>query len=207
MASKRILLVEGTDDEHVVKHIFGGHKLPKLDEIKELGGIDKLLESFPTRLKESDLTALGLIVDADTDLSARWQGIRNRLLNAGYLDVPEQPASDGVVVLPPSDRILPKVGVWLMPDNRTNGILEDFLKFLVPSGDVLLPYAEQTLTAIPESRFRPLDKPKALMHTWLAWQKEPGKPFGIAITARYLDDSVPQVELFVGWLKRLFFEG
>src|SRR5436190_24268592 len=28
---------------------------------------------------------------------------------------------------------------------------------------------------------------KALIHTWLAWQEKPGRPLGLAITARYFD--------------------
>jgi len=39
MASKNILLVEGTDDEHVVKNLCGYHNLGQIDEIKNLGGI------------------------------------------------------------------------------------------------------------------------------------------------------------------------
>ena len=62
------------------------------------------------------------------------------------------------------------------------------------------------MATIPESdlRFGDLAKPKALIHTWLAWQKYPGTPFGTAITARFLDPDVAQVDVLVSWLKRLF---
>ncbi len=43
------------------------------------------------------------------------------------------------------------------------------------------------------------------MHTWLAWQNKPGRPFGTAITARYLDADVPEATAFVAWLEKLFF--
>jgi len=43
------------------------------------------------------------------------------------------------------------------------------------------------------------------MHTWLAWQEEPGKPLGTAITAKFLDANVAQVDVLVAWLKALFF--
>ena len=56
-----------------------------------------------------------------------------------------------------------------------------------------------------EHVLKPLDEPKAVIHTWLAWQKEPGRPFGTAITARFLDPNVPEVDVLVAWLKRLFF--
>ena len=34
MANGKILLVEGTDDEHVLKHICGNRDIPYLDEEK-----------------------------------------------------------------------------------------------------------------------------------------------------------------------------
>jgi len=81
MATKRILLVEGNDDEHVFKAIFGQHHLPHLDEIKEHGGYTNLIEALPLRLVESDVFALGVVCDADTDLKNRWEIFRNKLKN------------------------------------------------------------------------------------------------------------------------------
>ena len=91
-----------------------------------------------------------------------------------------------------------------MPDNKTPGILEDFLQFLVPQPDSLMKHANTSVNSVPEQRFTDLDRPKALMHTWLAWQEEPGKPYGTAITAKFLDPSQPQADILASWLKRLF---
>ena len=94
-----------------------------------------------------------------------------------------------------------------MPDNRSKGILEDFLYFLVPTNSMLFDHVKSSVADIPagERRFSQLDEPKAIIHTWLAWQKEPGKPLGTAITAKFLDANVIQVDVLVAWLKRLFF--
>ncbi len=109
--------------------------------------------------------------------------------------------------IPLFNKLLPRVGVWVMPDNQTEGILEDFLRFLVPENSALFGHVESSVAEIPEGevRFRPPDTPKAIIHTWLAWQREPGKPLGAAITARYLDPNVAKVDLLVAWLNRLFF--
>lgn len=205
MAGRNVLLVEGSDDEHVVKHLCGHHGLPQL-EIANLGGIEKLIESFPIRLKESDVSALGVLVDADTDLQARWRSLRDHLLSAGYPKAPKSPKSAGTIWQAPADTLLPRVGIWLMPDNKTSGILEDFLRFLVPAESPLFAHVEQSVAGIPaeQRRFSDLATPKAIIHTWLAWQEKPGKPLGTAITARYLDASVPQVTGFVDWLRQLF---
>lgn len=208
MPGKRILLVEGKDDEHVLKHVCGNHNLPHLDKIIAHGGVNELLEGLPVRLKAScDGDIVGVIVDADTDLSARWDALRNRLIDAKYEHVPESPLAGGVVLEPPPNTLLPRVGIWIMPDNQREGILEDFLRFLVPDNSALFKHVESSVETIPEGevRFGALAVPKAKIHTWLAWQEEPGKPLGLAITARYLDPNVDQVRVLVSWLNRLFF--
>jgi len=206
MAGKRILLVEGVDDEHVIKHLCGNRGGPQLD-VNRYDGVDRLLDGFPVRLKASEGGEIvGMVIDADTNVAARWASLRNRLLKLGYDTVPNDPAPDGTVLEPPSGTLLPRVGIWMMPDNRNKGILEDFLRFLIPEGSRLFEHVKSSVANIPEGevRFGELDEPKALLHTWLAWQKEPGKPLGIAITARCLDPDVPEVDVFVSWLNRLF---
>ena len=207
MPGKKVLLVEGTDDMHVMMHICGTRDVGKLDEIKDHGGVNSLIESFPVRLKESDTEALGVVLDADTDVSSRWHSLRDRLRDAGYDAVPETPVTGGTVVPAPPSSVFPRVGVWIMPDNVSPGILEDFLRFLVPSGSPLFQHVEASVSCIsPGQRlFRESDLPKVLIHTWLTWQAEPGKPLGTAITARYLDPGVPQVDVLVTWLRNLFF--
>ena len=207
MAGRKILLVEGRDDEYVLKHLCGQRGVQSLDEITSLGNVERLLENFPVRLKESDVEALGLVIDADTDIAARWQSLRDRLRKAGYQNVPGDPVVTGTILHPSPKTLLPRVGLWIMPDNQTKGILEDFLRFLVPPGSGLFSHVESSVASIPdeERRFSQLAQPKAIIHTWLAWQADPGKPLGTAITAKFLDPHVAQVDVLVAWLKELFF--
>lgn len=205
MIEKKVLMVEGSDDEHVIKSLCGIHGIPPLD-IRNLQGKDNLLSSFPVRIKESDIHSLGVVIDADTDLNSCWDSLRSRLDRAGYPRVPRVPDVRGMVLDSPHGTLLPRVGLWLMPNNATAGILEDFLRFLVPSGDPLFHHVEVSVGSIPDGirRFLPHAEAKAIIHTWLAWQEEPGKPLGQSITARYLDANVPEVHLFISWMKRLF---
>lgn len=206
--AKTVLMVEGKDDEHVVKHICGSRQLGQIGSIKEYGGKDLLLDAIGTRLKESDLCALGILMDADTDISARWDAIKNRLRGAGFDNVPEIPDLSGTVLLPPVDTLLPRVGVWLMPDNSLAGILEDFLAFLVPPDDPLFLHVNESMACIPAEckRYDELNFAKAKIHTWLAWQAEPGRPLGQAITSRYLDANLPTADKFSIWISRTFFQ-
>lgn len=125
----------------------------------------------------------------------------------GYQNVPVDPTRDGTILEPPAQTLLPRIGIWIMPDNQTNGILEDFLRFLVPQEGALFQHVQSSVSTIPKAdrRFSSLAEPKAIIHTWLAWQKDPGKPLGTAITARFLDPNVAQVDVLVSWLNRLFF--
>ncbi len=204
---KKILLVEGRDDEHVVVHFCTARGIGKLDKIEDSKGVEKLVTGFPIRLKQSGIEVLGVVVDADTDLTSRWMALRTHLEKAGYLNLPGQPKPNGTIVQPPVDSLLPRVGIWLMPNNQTTGILEDFLTLLIPDGDELFEHSNRSIDSIPSNqrRFSEVARPKALIHTWLAWQAEPGKPLGISITARYLNPHHPRADQFVDWLRELFF--
>ena len=208
MVGRKILLVEGSDDEHVMKHICGNRDVPHLDEVKPHGSDNQLLESIPVRLKATSEygDAVGVVIDADTSLAARWQSIRNLFIEVGYQNVSDAPDSDGTIFEPPEGSLLPKAGIWIMPDNQSPGILEDFLLDLIPSTDDLFDHVTNSVDSIPVRLFSENDEPKAVIHTWLAWQSEPGRPYGTAITAGFLDSGVPQVDVLVSWLRRLFYE-
>ena len=208
MGNRKILLVEGSDDEHVLKHICGHYGIPHLDEVKPLGSVGQLLESIPVQLKASEEgDVVGVVLDADTNLSSRWSSVRDRIRLVGYENVPIYPNSDGTILGPPDGTLLPRFGIWIMPDNKTIGILEDFLRFLVPQPNKLFEHVNKSIAEIPsdERRFKPLDEPKAVIHTWLAWQKDPGKPLGIAVTAGFLDPNVTEATILASWLRNLFF--
>lgn len=216
MASSRLLLVEGPDDKHTLSALLRHHNLsvnpfklvePDKITIEETGGYESLRSRVRIELKPQDtdlaLQRLGIVVDADDDLLARWQSVRDVLGNAGYLAVPRNPEADGTVIAQVGR---PTVGVWIMPDNTLPGILEHFVEFMVPRDDVLWPRVIQCLAQLPEAerRFRVRDMMKARVHTWLAWQAEPGKPIGQAITSRYLDADAPHARQFIQWVRRTF---
>lgn len=208
MANRKILLVEGPDDEHVLKHICGHYGISHLDEVKPHGSVNQLLESIPVRLKASDAgDAVGVVLDADANASSRWSAVRNRLQAVGYDNVPVQPSPVGTILSPPDGTLLPRFGIWMMPDNKTTGVLEDFLRFLVPQPNKLFDHVKRSVANIPngERRFRSLAEPKAIIHTWLAWQEDPGKPLGTAVTAGFLNPNLGAANVLASWLRSLFF--
>jgi hypothetical protein len=155
-------------------------------------------------LKVSEIKTLGIILDADTDILRRWESLRDQFRSLSYI-MPDDLPITGLVV-DPADAV--KIGIWLMPNNQTNGMLEDFIRFLIPPDDNLLPIASSILLDLESkglNRYNnPLHKPKALIHTWLSWQEDPGTPMGLAITKRYLTTEEENCSHFIQWLRDLF---
>jgi hypothetical protein len=207
MADKNLLLVEGKDDAIVLSNLLLHHSVPKCCRIKDKVGIENLVATLPTELKTSDLERLGIVVDADLNIEDRWKSLRGALSRSGGVDIPSAPGPGGLVFpMALSDRDL-VVGVWIMPNNKLPGMLEDFVRFLVPKErESLWNRAADCLAQIPqqERRFPAERQSKAHVHTWLSWQEEPGTPLGLAITKRYLDADAPYARQLVDWVCRLF---
>ena len=199
----RVLLVEGRDDQHVVFSLANHFSIPETFQVKDVGGVEKLLETLPVQLKGSGIERVGIIVDADLNLQSRWESIRNIVQKAGYQLVPAIPDQSGTILTQPG---APVFGAWLMPDNQVAGMLEHFIAFLIPPSDVLFATAKAVVDDIAsgDRRFSDGQIQKAYVHTWLAWQSDPGIPLGLAITKKFFDANAKEAQQLVEWLKKLF---
>ena len=207
MGHKRVLLTEGKDERFVIQRLLEAHGVQDLpfecnDKIQ---GAEHLLRSLPVQLKGSDLERLAVVLDADENIERRWAQLHGCFRKAGSSPLPEKPNPKGTIVSI-SDKL--KFGVWLMPNNRLPGMLEDFLAYLVPDEDLMLPRVDAFLKDIPaEIRLFPESRlPKARIHAWLAVQEEPGKPLGQSILARYLQADCPDAQTFVHWLRKILVD-
>jgi hypothetical protein len=206
LSPNNILLVEGIDDEHAMYGLFQKYNIPDVFSVENCKGIDKLLRGINTRLKSEDIQKLGIVIDADQDIAARWTSLKTIFAKSNFV-LPNELPSEGLTL----EQNSIKIGIWIMPDNNVNGMLEDFTKFLIPDDDNLLPIVERTLNHIEADNLnkynKHLHKSKALIHTWLAWQEDPGTPQGLAITKKYLTTENKELsDRFIGWIKRLFVE-
>jgi hypothetical protein len=201
----RKLLVEGNDDQHVIWALCKKFDIPETFDVVDCEGIDKLYEAIPVRFKQSGIQTIGIIIDADTEINKRWLGVKDILSKLGFIP-PDDILSTGLIL---SKEPGIKVGVWLMPDNHLNGMLEDFISFLVSPNDELLPIVDATLAEIESlnlNRYQLNHKTKAKIHTWLAWQDEPGTPMGLSITKKYLTTDEETCLCLIRWLQDLFRE-
>ncbi len=196
-----VLLVEGQDDEHVVRHLLRRHKSILDFVIENREGVEPLLDSIGAELRAPGRQALGILVDANTDLSSRWDAVKTRLSTEG-IRLPRHPAAEGTIVTAASK---PRVGVWLMPDNTSGGELEDFVVQMVPAGDTVWPMSQRYIDAIPEQdrKFSKQKTQRAKLHAWLAAREDPRR-MGSAIGARDLEVDGVLCHAFLAWLQDLF---
>ena len=81
--SNRVLLVEGQNDKHVVWQLCNRCGVPlALNDILDRGGLDPLLRTVGAEIQAEGRQAVGILVDANRDLMARWDEIRHQLLRA-----------------------------------------------------------------------------------------------------------------------------
>lgn len=198
------LLVEGPEDFHTICQLLDVHGIHDGVTIESLGGYDEIRSDIRVRMKDSDQTHFGIIVDADTNLAKRWESLHSMLEEYGYRDIPVEPTPEGTIVY--RDKNPQKFGIWLMPDNQSVGMLEDFARMSLPDNDKLWERALASVDAIPaEDRlFKEVHIAKARIKTWLAWQKEPGMSIGRAIHDGKLNGRADVGQRLVNWHRTLF---
>lgn len=139
----RVLLVERQDDKHAVRRLVERHQSTPCFSIVDKGGVPQLLPSIGPEIKVSGRQVVGMLVDANDDVTARWNAVRGRLLKAGILS-PTSPDSAGTIM-----EGTPRVGVWLTSDNQSPGELEDFVVRMIPNGDQVWPLSKRSIEGIP----------------------------------------------------------
>lgn len=229
------LLVEGVDEVEVISHLMsfrGFKRFVERDQVpahtvatlRHMNGRElhlfnarsrqAVLESISVTWKSPDWPHnLGAVVDWEYEIEGQtkpWPSVRARILKAipeGTQGLPmeiDEPPEAGVLVSDDSGR---RLGAWIMPDNRVKGALETLMLSHIKPGDLLLPRAKSAVDGIPKDE-RPFKHKidKAYIHTWLAWQEEPGLRMGSAIRANYLDPESPGTLPFVRWIEALLDE-
>jgi hypothetical protein len=201
----KVLLVEGDSDCHVVMALCAAHNIPKgFFGIWKCGSDVEVLKRLNALIpRPNPPQAIGIMIDADNpSLSGRWESIKKKLSHYDY-DFPALPNPEGTIVNSTSDH--PKLGFWLMPNNKDSGMLEDFCAELAEPES--LTFARRCVDEARQNKvssFKALHLSKAIIHTYLAWHDEPGTPMGRAITKQALRPQTEVAVTFTNWLMYLF---
>lgn len=196
----------------------------KLNHLRPLGeptssnpegqGDSFVYKNLPVALKTPGVRSIGVVLDADTDKEAKWKRIGKILdhyheeMNIPFAFPPIQ--KEGIVV----ELAKARFGLWFWPDNVRNGDLETLLEELIED-DKGYGLACLTVDRVLNENLSELeskDRRKAQIHTWLGFQKEPGRPFGQAVknsTIGLFDADGKTLKnetlkLFKSWLQRLY---
>ena len=139
----QVLVVEGQDERHVVWHLSNLHQEMPEFCILNKEGIDNLLEDIGAEIRAPNRKVVGILLDANDDLYARWSAVSNRLREE-EIEVPESPEAGGTIL-----DGTPRIGIWLMPDNTSSGELEDFVSKMIPDDDPVWPLSQGYIDGIP----------------------------------------------------------
>ncbi len=209
------LLVEGNEDKRVIPELIEkngiewGSKQNPTVYVQPLGDYVQLTDPdvISAQLDTSGLQALGILIDADEQPKSRWQSIRNAARQS-IPGLPDDLPATGLIHSAQNSGGDPvQFVIWMMPDNRLEGMLETFLANLIAIEQQELWQYAQEVTRIAKTKAAPFKQThtdKANLYTWLSWQAPPGRQLHQAIQERILTPEHPTAQTFVTWFRDLY---
>ena len=140
----KILIVEGQDDKFSVISLMKHHiEWPENMEgwpvyVEVSFSVEEILTQgyLTAQVKAGHLQTMGVMLDADDHSAGRYQRLKD-LLKQLFPGLPEGIAGDGLITENDDKK---RLGIWIMPDNASEGCMEVFLRDPVrtaPSGVAL----------------------------------------------------------------------
>lgn len=206
--SDSVLLVEGENDKHVVSHICERNGRVSEFEIKNMAGIDNVLKAIPLEVKSGKRKVIGILVDADNDAECCWYAVAQALEKAdlqGKVELPERLDPEGTIIYENYRAGVPRIGIWIMPNNKASGELENFIAAMMPPNDPIWPLSKGYIESIPINCRKFDNALKAQVYAWLATRKKPSL-MGLAIKEEELDIEGEICGKFIAWISKLFGE-
>jgi hypothetical protein len=197
-----VLLLEGNDDCYIVEKFCNNNEIEFNFCFYNCKGYNKILTKLNALLRENTQPeVIGVILDADNDISKSYQDIKSKA-ETFYKKLPDIIPKKGLIH---NENGLPKLGIWIMPNNKDNGALEEFYLELATDidtdfiNDVIEQATRKNLTS-----FKKQHKTKAIMHTYFSWQNTPSTPLHSSINKIALDNDKDIAKAFKKWLTDLF---
>ena len=162
-------------------------------------GINNLLKGIRGEILAEGRKVVGILADGNDDLEARWRAVTDKIRSAN-INPPSNPDPGGTII-----NGSPRVGIWLMPDNKSSGELEGFVAKMIPCDDAVWPLSESYVDGIPKAnrKFAKRKILRAKVHAWLATREYP-RLMDSAIGAGDLNVEGEVSNMFVSWLRELF---
>lgn len=190
------MFAEGEVDGYFIHSLLKAYNLQLGITVEPKGGIDNLRVSlakskFQDRLRKGEIKRFGIVADADSPaqdsagFDNRWSQLLQDLTpTMNYLGIATpttQSFGAGEVFSNVDDSL--RIGLWLMPNHKEDGYLEDFVLACTKWDSPLLsnpPNDQHTLKNYADDCWQALDQrklklfanyhhSKASAYTWLAW--------------------------------------
>jgi len=163
-------------------------------------GNSALLPRLRNALDESTCKVVIVICDAESkEAKFTWQNIRGELDKRASKSIPEVLPSIGMDLWINDDK---RVGVWVMPDNLSSGMIEDFFWSAIPETDREKPLAEAFVKGIENPKFKSKIS-KAKLYAWLAVQKDPSANPWQALNWNRIKKDQGKIPDFLTWIEQL----
>lgn len=220
MAAKGVLLVEGPSDVDFFRALLPSLELGMDVEIhppRDYGHgntvtvVPALIPVLIQQLDTGMIERFAIVVDADHDsgggFEPRWNQLTAVLRDHGFRCPQRAPADPNRGSIFQHDDGLPAVGLWLLPDHKSNGMLEDLV---LSSADraaeqsALLEHARSTIRDLPHTLFSSHQYSKAVTYSWLSYQARPAIGLSAPMRAELVDRAQEPLRGLCDWLVRVF---
>ncbi len=178
----KLILVEGIEDKYFFEKLIS---IPPLDQmaidiqIELYGGKDKMgnaIKAIPRLPNFKRLKSIIITRDADESLDSTLQSIQYYLQRAN-LPVPN---ANKEYATSPTDNL--KAGIFILPGNLAEGMLEDLLLSATAAGN-LRDCIDQYIDCVKNhDKNLPRNESKARFFSWLSLQAEPNKRLEFVIS-------------------------
>ena len=203
LQKEKLLLVEGKDEEFFFEKLLQKHNIQEIQVIAVYGK-QRFRKYFPELKKISGfnkkVSSLAVIHDADKDAYGSFQSICSTLKRNGFTKLPKEPGS---FALSDPKSSGPKIGVFIIPNNKDAGMLESLCLSTVESEEI-----KECIDSFMEcmkSRCgkEPKNPAKARCKAFLSAGGEDASNLGIAAQKGYWDLDSPELKLLSDFLKKI----
>lgn len=172
-------------------------------------GVFNILQILIKQLADSSIERIGIIIDCDYikdggGVTNVINQIHSKIKDYGYSS-PYKTFTNNTGIYFEGENDLPKLGVWIMPNNKDEGMLENWLLDL-PSlqEQQFLQYVKQIISEIPNPKFSKIHEAKAITNTWLAWQTKPTQDFSSLFKSNLIDEQHKNYTYWLDWMREIF---
>lgn len=193
----RILIVEGKDEVDFFTKLLDKNGLLNQVDIRDAKGKDNFKNIIPALIKTTGFNkveAMAIIRDADKNVEDAFKSIRD-ILKRENLIYPYKPG------LYSTTKKL-KIGIFILPDNKNKGMLEDLLLITVKNHEAMN-CVDEFIKCTNKLKNSPKNISKSKIQSFLAAMPENANSIGIGAQKDYWDLNSKALKPLISFLKNL----